>query len=164
MPLRVAVATASLLALSACHLPRPPPPIRADTSAAMTMFGYCADASANAGMGPHMMRRISSVGERSAWLADARREIAITSEQDQAWSAYAAAMDGDARAMDEMGQRMIALSASAHGPDRLEARVAAMSQRLASLEQLLEAERQLYAALTPPQRETADIVLAGHCW
>jgi hypothetical protein len=130
----------------------------------MMMYGFRADGAANAGMGPHLMGRISSVGERSAWLADARTEIAITSEQDEAWSACAAAIDADAGAMSEMGQLVMAFSAFARGPDRLKTRVAAMFQRLASLERLLEAERQLYAALTPHQRDTADTVLAGHCW
>lgn len=124
------------------------------------MYGFCA------GGGPHMGGAM--MGERNAsagaWLADARRQIGVNADQEAAWGAYAAAVEGDLATMGAMHEAMGAAAAATSAPERLEARVEAMRARLLALEAVLAAERQLYAGLSGEQRAAADRALASHCW
>jgi hypothetical protein len=145
----------------------------------MMYYGYCPGAAndgrsgAQGWYGPGMMGRGMMGGagpwsfdpaQTTAWLDTAKSQIAITAQQEKAWSAYADAVKADRDAMVAMHNQMpAAMGWGASAPDRLQAHLALMSSRLASLETVQAATKGLYDALTPEQRTRADRVLWSGC-
>jgi hypothetical protein len=99
----------------------------------------------------------------AARLARAKTEIGITPEQEEAWSAYAEAIEANRAAMAEMhGQMREQMAPGAHAPERMQAHLTMMAAHLAAMQQVQSASQALYAALTEEQRERADQALWGH--
>ncbi len=105
------------------------------------------------GMGPGMMKggaRGASAEQRAEFhqqrLAAMKQTLNITAEQEPAWNAFVA--KADAHQPGSMGP-----PPAAAGPDGFGAHIAFMKERLASMEQMQGAYKQLYAVLTPAQRE-----------
>jgi Spy/CpxP family protein refolding chaperone len=144
----------------------------------MMGYGYCPggwngdSAPAQGWYGPGMMgggmmwRGGFDPQQTSAWLDAAKQAITITPAQEQAWSAYAAAVQADRAAMLAMHAQMPALmgAGNADAPDRLQAHLSLMQTRLASLQQVEAASQALYQVLTPDQRTRANRALWSGCW
>jgi Spy/CpxP family protein refolding chaperone len=116
-------------------------------------------------MGPGM-RGGFDPEQTTAWLDNARREIGVTAAQEQAWTAYADAVQADRAAMAAMHAQMPAMmgGAGADAPTRLQAHLSFMQARLDSLRQVTSASEALYEVLTPEQRTQANRTLWSGCW
>lgn len=97
-----------------------------------------------------------------------RTELKITEAQQTAWQIFATKTKQQATEMQAMREKMrqggAAPGASAEpvpAPERLEKGIEFMKQRTGHMEAELAALKELYAALTPEQRATADKLL-GH--
>lgn len=103
--------------------------------------------------------------QTAAWLDAAKTQIGVTHAQDQAWSAYADAVQADRESMLQMHAQMPAMMGTgANAPDRLQAHIALMAARQASLQQVQAASQALYQLLTPEQRQRANQTLWSGCW
>jgi len=111
-------------------------------------------------MGPGMWSNPAAAIE--GHLAALKVELKITPDQDSAWQAFTAKAK-------QQGETMLArraqMSAQASGapvsaPERLAQRTELAKQGVASMESMSTAVKDLYAALTPEQKTTADQLLA----
>lgn len=104
--------------------------------------------------------------QTASWLDSASREIGVTGGQQQAWSAYAEAVQADRAAMAAMHAQMPAMmgDANADAPARLAAHTSFMQARLESLQRVQAASEALYSVLTPEQRTRANRALWSGCW
>jgi hypothetical protein len=143
----------------------------------MMSYGYCPGAAG--GASPHsqgwygpgmvdeaMMGQVGDAEQQTqAWLDQARAQIDVKPEQEGAWSTYANAVEADRASMLQTHNQMPAMmNAQASAPDRLQAHLSLMSERLASLQQIEAATQALYSVLTPDQRARADRILWSGCW
>jgi hypothetical protein len=81
-------------------------------------------------------------------------ELKLTTEQYPDWNRYA---DSVAALMDDIRRaRQPGTTTPAHANDQFDALVAVAHQRVASLERIAEAGKNLYATLTPAQKQVAD--------
>lgn len=109
------------------------------------------------GMGPGYF---GSQGARSpaanaeARLTTLRTQLNITSEQEPAWQAYAAAVTQQAQQMQAFHDQMTQSTASA--PERMALMPQVMQQRAAGMQVVGQALTELYAVLTPEQRTLVD--------
>ena len=94
-------------------------------------------------------------------IAFLKAELAITDAQKAAWEAYAAALKKNLQAMQAMRQTMMKVMEAKTPTERLEAHIAAMDGRLASLKEVKPALAALYDALGDEQKKKADQVLTG---
>ena len=94
-------------------------------------------------------------------IAFLKAELAITDAQKAAWEAYAAALKKNLQAMQAMRQTMMKVMEAKTPTERLEAHIAAMDGRLASLKEVKPALAALYAALGDEQKKKADQILTG---
>lgn len=87
-----------------------------------------------------------------------KAQLGITSAQESAWQAFA----GKAKQMAESRRAMWAAMQSTPqtAPDRLAQRAAMMKQRAAAVESLAGSMKDLYAVLSPEQRNLVDRVAA----
>jgi hypothetical protein len=92
-------------------------------------------------------------------LAFIHAELRITRAQQPRFDAFAQALRDHARAQDDMRRSMMAQGRPATMPARLERIERAMTLERDQLGRLNPSIRALYAALTPPQRRTADELL-----
>jgi hypothetical protein len=103
--------------------------------------------------------------QAAAWLDAAKTQIGVTRAQERAWSAYADAVEADRASMLQMHAQMPTMMGSgANAPDRLQAHIALMAARQASLQQVQAASQALYQELAPDQRQRANQVLWSGCW
>jgi len=83
-----------------------------------------------------------------------KAKLQITSEQEIQWRAFSAAV------MQQMEQFKAGRDAmknnTAKAPERIDAQIAAMKQRLASFETIGQSAKDLYAILNPAQQQIAD--------
>ena len=77
------------------------------------------------------------------------------------WEAYAAALKKNLQAMQAMRQTMMKVMEAKTPTERLDAHIAAMDGRLASLKEVKPALAALYAALSDEQKKKADQILTG---
>lgn len=91
-------------------------------------------------------------------LSSLKSELAITPAQEKAWNAYSAAVR--ARAAEAQGLRGKAAEAGIAAPERFAQRAEVMKQRVAGMEAMAAAVKDLYAVLTPEQKAIADQQLA----
>ena len=112
------------------------------------------------GMGHGMWSNPAAAAE--GYLAALKVELKITPDQDQAWQAFAARAKTRAEAMPARRAQMIAQMSAANqsAPDRLAQRTEFAKQRIADMETMTAAVKELYAALTPEQKAIADQHLA----
>ncbi len=94
-------------------------------------------------------------------IAFLKAELAITDAQKAAWEAYAGALKKNLQAMQAMRQTMMKVMEAKTPTERLEAHIAAMDGRLASLKEVKPALAALYAALGDEQKKKADQILTG---
>ena len=127
-------------------------------------FGPCGGPSgAGPGYGPMGMMngggmRGAGFGFMSAQNLDAvKSQLAITAQQEPAWSAFAAKAAEQASLMQSTREQRW----KGAGPDttpqaRMAQHIGLMGQHLASMQAMKGAMTDLYAVLTPEQRSTAD--------
>lgn len=97
-------------------------------------------------------------------LGEMRSELKITTAQDAAWQTFAAKAKKQAEDMQTMRKTMWGAPA-ASAPERIAQRTALMQQRLAGMEDMTAALKELYAVLTPEQKAIADrefATMPGH--
>ena len=95
---------------------------------------------------------VAQVEKRLAGLKD---ELKITPDQETVWAAYAEKTKSNVKAIrDRMDEAMHDQPQTA--PERFDRHIELMRARLASFENMDEALKQLYAALTPEQKAIAD--------
>ena len=91
---------------------------------------------------------------RLAWL---KAELKITASQEAAWNAFVATSRERAAEMQAHREAMFSTGAA---PERFAQRARFMQERVAGMEASAAALKDLYAALTPEQKATADALLA----
>jgi hypothetical protein len=94
-------------------------------------------------------------------IAFLKAEFAISDAQKAVWDAYAAALKKNLQAMQAMRQTMMKVMEAKTPTERLDAHIAAMDGRLASLKEVKPALAALYAALSDEQKKKADQILTG---
>jgi LTXXQ motif family protein len=94
-------------------------------------------------------------------IAFLKAELAISDAQKAVWEAYAAALKKNLQAMQAMRQTMMKVMEAKTPTERLDAHIAAMDGRLASLKEVKPALAALYAALSDEQKKKADQILTG---
>ena len=95
---------------------------------------------------------------RTAFL---RAELGITDAQKAVFDAYAAALKENLNAMHAMRESMMGGMAAKTPVERLNAHLAAMESRTASLRAVKPKLEALYAAFTDDQKKKADQILTG---
>ena len=94
-------------------------------------------------------------------IAFLKAELAITDAQRGAWETYAAALKKNLQGMQAMRQTLLKVMEAKTPVERLDAHIAAMDGRLASLKEVKPALAALYGALSDDQRKKADQILTG---
>ncbi len=95
-------------------------------------------------------------------LAFLKASLAIAGEQNGAWEAYAGAFKKSLDAIKGVHDTMLMAVAQAKSPaSRLDARIAALEAKAATLKELKPALTALYAALSDEQKMKANELLAG---
>jgi len=94
-------------------------------------------------------------------IAFLKAELAITDAQKGAWETYAAALKKNLQGMQAMRQTMAKVMEAKTPVERLDAHIAAMGGRVASLKEVKPALAALYAALGDEQKKKADQLLTG---
>jgi hypothetical protein len=124
-------------------------------------------------MGPGMMRMMGDcpmmgmmMGADTSTFAEGRiaflkAELAITDAQKAAWDTYAAALKKNLQGMQAMRESMAKVMEARTPVERLDAHIATMDGRLASLKEVKPALAALYGALTNDQKKKADQLLTG---
>jgi hypothetical protein len=92
-------------------------------------------------------------------LAYAKALLGITDSEAPAWKAYEDVSRANVRSLDAAQRAMIDAERTGSVIDRMHAQTAMMQAQLDSRKALLPATEALYKALTPEQRERADVVL-----
>jgi len=91
------------------------------------------------------------------YLAQLKTQLAITSQQEPAWQAFAAKAAEQGSVMQAThAQHHQATDANSAAPDRMAQHVGSMTQHLAGMQAVNAALKDLYAVLTPEQRSVAD--------
>lgn len=123
-------------------------------------------------MGPGMMGQGPGAGRGGMWsnpaaaieghLAALKVELKITPDQDTAWQAFTTKARQQADTMIAHRTQMLsqASATTQSAPDRLAQRTEFAKQRIAGMETMTAAVKDLYAALTPEQKALADQHLA----
>jgi hypothetical protein len=127
-------------------------------------------------MGPGMMGMMRMMGNcpmmgmmmdaDTSTFADGRiaffkAELAITDAQKGVWETYAAALEKNLQGIQSMRQSMMKVMEAKTPVERLDAHIAAMDGRVASLKEVRPALAALYAALSDEQRKKAYQILTG---
>ena len=122
--------------------------------------------------GPGTMHRGPGAGRGGMWsnpaaaveghLAALKVELKITPEQDTAWQAFTAKARQQAETMPAHRAQMVAQMQATDqpAPERLTQRTEFAKQRIAGMETMTAAVKDLYAVLTPEQKAIADRQLA----
>lgn len=112
-----------------------------------------------------MMGNMMGGGDMPAFtdgrIAFLKAELGITDTQKEAWDAYAEALKKNLMGMQGMREAMMATMSTTGATERLEAHLAAMESRVASLKEVKPALAKLYGVLTDEQRKKADQILTG---
>ena len=134
--------------------------------AIITTLGIGAMASSYAtGMGKGPDGRCEMAGKKMAnptqidsKLAEMKKILNISAEQEAAWTTFAKIMKQQKTEMMSVMQERHANSAKStqSAPDRIDERTQLMKQRVAGMETVASAMKQLYVVLTPQQKEILD--------
>jgi hypothetical protein len=113
-----------------------------------------APAAASATEPVHSERHFDPVARAQKHLERLKAKLQITSEEEQQWSAFADTVLAQAQQMkaehDSMGPR------PATAPERIDWQLARMKERTARFEAVAQAAKDLYASLSPEQKQIAD--------
>lgn len=112
-------------------------------------------------MGNCPMMSAGAAAHAEGRVAFLKAELAITDQQREAWEAYAAAIKKDLEGMQSMHETMMKVMQAKSPVERLDAHIAAMDARVASLKEIKPALATLYAALSDDQKKKADGLLTG---
>lgn len=124
----------------------------------MGMMGGMMGRGGGAGAGPAMLP-FEHVEGRLAFL---KAELAITAEQETAWTAFAEAARTNAAALRDHHRSMTAdATPPADFPARIDRHLAMMTTHLEALKRLEAAVDPLYAALSEDQKKQADALMTG---
>ncbi len=85
-----------------------------------------------------------------------RSELKITASQEAAWQAFVAKAKQQHEAGQAMGEKMMSGTPAASAPERMDKGIEMMKQRIANMEAMSAALKDLYAVLTPEQKAVAD--------
>lgn len=120
------------------------------------------------GPGPGMMGGYGpGFGMMGAWgnveegLAALKAELGITAKQDSAWQAYADNVKKHQQTRQAWFEKMHEARSAGSAPERLEQHTEFMKQRQAEMEANVSALKNLYATLSPEQKEIADQRFGG---
>lgn len=94
-------------------------------------------------------------------VAFVKAELAITDAQKGVWDTYVVALKKNLQGMQTMRQTTMKVMEAKTPVERLDAHLAAMEGRLASLKDVKPALSALYAALSAEQKKKADQILTG---
>jgi hypothetical protein len=94
-------------------------------------------------------------------IAFLKAELAITTAQQVAWDAYAAALKKNFSSMQAMRQNMMTALEGKTPVERLDAHLAAIESRHGALKEIKPALAALYTALSDEQKKKADQILTG---
>jgi Spy/CpxP family protein refolding chaperone len=113
-----------------------------------------------AGFGPGAMFNAypGTVEDR---LAETKSTLGITPKQEAAWKAYADNVKKHTESRQAWFAKMREARATGSAPEMLEQRAEIAKLRQSELESRAKAFKDLYAALTPEQKEIADQTLGG---
>jgi len=114
------------------------------------------------GMGPQAMANANPASIAEGRLAFLKSELKITSAQEAAWQAYAAKAKQQAEAMQAWHNTRVNAQPPASAPDRLAQHNEFMKQRVAQMDGMTSALKDLYAVLTPEQKAIMDQGPRGH--
>jgi len=114
-----------------------------------------------AGYGPQAMFN-AYPGAVEGRLAAMKSELGITAKQESAWTAYADNVKKHAEKRQERFAKMREARASGSAPEALAQRAEIAKLRQAELESRAKVFKDLYAALSPEQKEIADRALGGY--
>lgn len=105
-------------------------------------------------------KKMANPDQIDSHLAKMKKDLSISTEQEAAWSAFAQTIKQQrtemVSAMQERMQRAASTQAAKPAPDRVGEHLQFMKQRVAGLEAMASAMNQLYAVLTPKQKEKLD--------
>ncbi len=113
------------------------------------------------GMGNCPMMGGSNPSYAEGRIAFLKAELSITDQQKEAWDAYSAAVKKNLAGMQSMRETMMTMMQAKSPVDRLDAHIAAMESRVATLKELKSPLSNLYAALSDDQKKKADDLLTG---
>ena len=129
-------------------------------------------------MGPGMMEKMMGNGQADMMagcqmaggdtstfaegrIAFLKAELTITDLQKAVWETYVEVLKKNLQGMQAMRQTMVKVMDAKTPVERLDAQLAAMDGRLASLKEVKPALDALYAALSAEQKKKADQILTG---
>ena len=116
---------------------------------------YADDHASNNESGCKEQRHSDPVANSERHLLAFKKELNITNEQEQAWDTYAEKTKSNVKDIrDRMNEAMHDQAQTA--PERFDRHIELMRKRLANFENMDDALKQLYAALTPEQKAIAD--------
>lgn len=105
-------------------------------------------------------KEMANQAQMDSHLAQLKKDLSIDSKQDAAWMAFARTIKQQKAEMISVMQERMRQSSSApstqHAPDRIDERTQLMKQRLAGMETVAAAMKQLYAVLTSQQKAILD--------
>lgn len=110
------------------------------------------------GMGSQFMRGTGPLGITEQQLSGLKTELGITAEQEGAWNAYVAALQGRTELMQSHRQAMLAT-----GPATPDQRLAFHQEGLDQMQRVTTARRDLFSTLTPQQQARADSLAGWNC-
>jgi hypothetical protein len=112
-------------------------------------------------MGGCPMMGAGAAAHAEGRVAFLKAELAITDQQKGAWDAYAAAIKKNLAGMESMHETMMKIMQAKTPVERLDAHIAAMDARVASLKEIKPALAALYATLSDDQKKKADDLMTG---
>jgi len=113
------------------------------------------------GMGPQAMFR-GGYGNTDESLAALKEQLGITAKQDAAWQAFTKNAKQQSESRQAWFGKMQQARRAGSAPEFLAQQTEFMKQRQAELEANAAALKNLYAALTPEQKEIADQSFGGY--
>ncbi len=128
-------------------------------------LGPCAGEGPGMGMGARSemgghRRNFDPAANAESRLGKLKSELKITPAQDGAWQAFSAKAKQQAESMQTVRSKMQQTPGPA--PERMGQNTEAMKARLAGMETMTAAVKDLYAALTPEQKAIADQHFSNH--
>ena len=108
------------------------------------------------GMGPTGLQHIEGQ------IAYYKAELKITDAQAPQWNAFADALRGSAKRLQEAVAKSMQPNEALTAPEQMERRIAMLSAQLDAMQPVLAAAKPLYAALSDDQKKIADELMAEH--
>ena len=95
-------------------------------------------------------------------IAYYKAELKITDAQASQWNAFADALRGSAKRLQEAVAKSMQPNEALTAPEQMERRMAMLSAQLDAMQPVLAAAKPLYAALSVDQKKIADELMAEH--